>query len=195
MHLHICIATYYILIFEKMKWKFVDAARGGFRLGASLLLLVHPMKAHLTKNEFKFVAISVMVLEVASFLVFIFGTLSAILGTYNNISTTDFILLGFGGIFVALILMAAAEVLQIMMRIEYNTRKENSLLAENLGYQRAEVVATKSVASSLKLPNLKKIFGASILRRDSRSGVVRSKALRKKAMVKKIKPRKVRRRI
>ncbi|MGE3278242.1 MAG: hypothetical protein AB7J40_00260 [Candidatus Altimarinota bacterium] len=108
------------------------------------------MRAHITKNEFKFVAISVMVLEVAAFLVFIFGTLGAILGTYSGISTTDFILLGFGGIFVALMLMAVAEILQVMMRIEYNTRKENTLLKQQMQVQQAEVRATKSVASFLK---------------------------------------------
>jgi hypothetical protein len=108
------------------------------------------MRAHLSKNEFKFVAISVMVLEVAAFLVFIFGTLGAILGTYSGISTTDFILLGFGGIFVALMLMAIAEVLQVLMRIEYNTRKENTLLAQQMQVQQAEVRATKNVVAALK---------------------------------------------
>lgn len=108
------------------------------------------MRAHLNKNEFKFVAISVMVLEVAAFLIFIFGTLGAILGTYSGISTTDFILLGFGGIFIALMLMAIAEVLQVMMKIEHNTRKENSLLQQQMQVQKAEVSATKSVTSALK---------------------------------------------
>jgi len=105
------------------------------------------MRAHLTKNEFKFVAISVMVLEVASFLVFIFGTLGAILGTYSGISTTDFILLGFGGIFVSLVLMAVAEMLQVMMRIEYNTRKENTLMMEQMQVQQR---ANRSVMSVMK---------------------------------------------
>ncbi|GEM_PF-4844183 len=115
------------------------------------------MKAHLTKQEFKFVAITVMVLEVASFLIFIFGTLGAILGTYSGISTTDFILLGFGGIFVALILMASAEILQLIMKIEYNTRKENTLMQQELQVEQAEVRATKSVASAISrfVPKLK----------------------------------------
>lgn len=108
------------------------------------------MRAHLTKNEFKFVAIFVMVLEVAAFLIFIFGTLGAILGTYNGISTTDFILLGFGGIFVALVLMAVAELLQILMRIEHNTRKENTLLVKQIQAEQQEVRATKSIASALQ---------------------------------------------
>ena len=110
------------------------------------------MRAHLTKNEFKFVAISVMVLEVASFLIFIFGTLGAILGTYSGISTTDFILLGFGGIFIALILMAAAEVLQVIMRIEYNTRKENTLMVEQMQVQKAEMRAVQKMASKSSRP-------------------------------------------
>lgn len=108
------------------------------------------MRAHLTKNEFKFVAVSVMVLEVAAFLVFIFGTLGAILGTYSGISTTDFILLGFGGIFVALMLMAVAEILQVMMRIEYNTRKENTLLKQQTQVQKAEVNVTRTLVAALR---------------------------------------------
>ena len=108
------------------------------------------MRAHLTKNDFKFVAISVMVLEVAAFLIFIFGTLGAILGTYSGISTTDFILLGFGGIFVALVLMASAEVLQLVMRIEHNTRKENSLMMEEMQVQQSELRATRSMANMMK---------------------------------------------
>ncbi len=119
------------------------------------------MRAHLTKNEFKFVAISVMVLEVAAFLIFIFGTLGAILGTHSNISITDFILLGFGGIFISLMLMAAAEILQLVMRIEYNTRKENSLMVEGMQVQRAEMRATKSMASMMrakvKKPMMRKV--------------------------------------
>lgn len=130
------------------------------------------MRAHLSKNEFKFVAISVMVLEVAAFLVFVFGTLGAILGTYSGISTTDFILLGFGGIFIALMLMAVAEVLQVMMKIEYNTRKENTLLQEQMQVQRA---ATKNVAAALKQvsPLRKTLFHARV----------------KKPAVKKMKPK------
>jgi len=135
------------------------------------------MTAHLTKNEFKFVSISVMVLEVAAFLVFIFGTLGAILGTYNGISTTDFILLGFGGIFIALMLMAVAEILQLVMRIEYNTRKENTLLMKQTQVQEAEVKATRSLASVFKNT---KIIGK---KGSGRAAV-------KKPTVRKVKPRK-----
>lgn len=114
------------------------------------------MRAHLTKHEFKFVAISVMVLEVAAFLVFIFGSLGAILGTYSGISTTDFILLGFGGIFVALMLMAAGEVLQLIMKIEYNTRKENTLLTQQMQVQKSEVQALRRFGK-FKRPMVKKM--------------------------------------
>lgn len=129
------------------------------------------MRAHLTKDEFKFVAISVMVLEVAAFLVFIFGTLGAILGTYSGISTTDFILLGFGGIFIALMLMAVAEILQVIMRIEYNTRKENTLLVRQTQVQEQEVAVTKSIAAAIKRP-FRRTVGSI-----------------KKPLVKKVKPR------
>ena len=136
------------------------------------MLIFSNMRSHLKKDEFKFVAITVMVMEVASFLVFIFGTLGAILGTYSGIPTTDFILLGFGGIFIALMLMAGAETLQIMMRIEYNTRKENILVAEQTQVQRATLAATKKAATPQK----------------KRKTYTRKPAKRKPA-VKKVKPR------
>ncbi|MDP3975294.1 MAG: hypothetical protein Q8P95_00055 [bacterium] len=142
------------------------------------------MRAHLSKNEFKFVAVSVMVLEVAAFLVFIFGTLGAILGTYSGISTTDFILLGFGGIFVALILMAVAEILQIMMRIEYNTRKENTLLKAQMVVQKAEVAATKQVVSAVSAGKVAAQKHA--IHRDSRRVLTKTRT-RKKAKIKAMK--------
>ncbi len=138
------------------------------------------MRAHLHKDDFKFVAVSVMVLEVASFLIFIFGTLGAILGTYSGISTTDFILLGFGGIFIALMLMALAEMLQLVMRIEHNTRKENTLIMKQTQVQKEEVKATKKLVSMMKkAPALK-----------TAKKVVRKKAAVKKPTVRKVKPRK-----
>jgi len=139
------------------------------------------MRAHLSKNEFKFVAVSVMVLEVAAFLIFVFGTLGAILGTYSGISTTDFILLGFGGIFVALMLMAIAEILQLVMRIEYNTRKENTLIMEQTKIQQAEVKATKSLASALRRRKPRKL--------TSRKTTTRKRAGIKKPRVRKVKAR------
>lgn len=137
------------------------------------------MKSHLYKDEFKFVAVSVMVLEVAAFLIFIFGTLGAILGTYSGISTTDFILLGFGGIFISLMLMAVAEILQLVMRIEHNTRKENSLLKKQTEVQMQEVKATKKVVAALA-------------KKPARRKAVRKKASVKKPTVRKVKPRKKR---
>jgi sulfite exporter TauE/SafE len=73
-----------------------------------------------------------MVLEVAAFFVFIFGALGAIYGTYSGIRTTDFIVMGFGGIVVAFFLLAFAEFLQLLMKIEYNTRKADVLLAKGV---------------------------------------------------------------
>lgn len=141
------------------------------------------MRAHLRKNEFKFVSITVMVLEVASFLVFIFGTLGAILGTYSGIGMDDFILLGFGGIFMALVLMAMAEFLQILMRIEHNTRKENSLIEQQMQVQKQEVAATKSIVAAIKKQSPKKAK----VRKPAEAPV---KAAIKKPVVRKIKPKK-----
>jgi hypothetical protein len=145
------------------------------------------MRAHLSKDEFKFVAISVMVLEVASFLVFIFGTLGAIIGTYSGISTTDFILLGFGGIFVALVLMAIAEILQLAMRIEYNTRKENSILKKVAAAQAEEVKATKKVAAAIS--SNKRSTRKTTAKKSTKKNT-RKKATVKKPSVKKVKAKK-----
>lgn len=140
------------------------------------------MRAHLHKDDFKFVAVSVMVLEVASFLIFIFGTLGAILGTYSGISTTDFILLGFGGIFIALMLMAIAEMLQLVMRIEHNTRKENTLTQKQMQVQAEEVKATKKLATLMQKAPARKAA--------PKKSSIRKKAAVKKPTVRKVKPRK-----
>ncbi|MDF2379046.1 MAG: hypothetical protein P1V18_02365 [Candidatus Gracilibacteria bacterium] len=145
------------------------------------------MRSHLRKRDFKFVSISVMVLEVASFLVFIFGTLGAILGTYRGIGLDDFIILGFGGIFMSLVLMAMAEVLQIMMRIEHNTRKENLLAMESMEMQRQEVAATKQVAAAIKKPTKRK---AASKKKAVRKAPAKRKAAVKRPTVRKVKPRK-----
>lgn len=128
-----------------------------------------------------------MVLEVASFLVFIFGTLGAILGTYRGIGLDDFIILGFGGIFMALVLMAMAELLQILMRIENNTRKENMLTMESMEMQRQEVAATKKVAAAVKKPKRKKTTRRKTTKKKT---TTRRKAAVKKPRVRKVKPRK-----
>ena len=73
-----------------------------------------------------------MVLEVAAFFVFVFGALGAIYGTYSGIRTTDFILLGFGGVIIAFVLLSFAEFLQLLMKIEINTRKADVLLAKEV---------------------------------------------------------------
>lgn len=90
------------------------------------------MQRHIHKTEFSFISITVMVLEVAAFFVFIFGALGAVYGTYSGIKTTDFIIIGFGGIVTAFMLLAFAEFLQLLMRIEYNTRKADILLAKKV---------------------------------------------------------------
>jgi hypothetical protein len=93
---------------------------------------------HYTKMSFRFISLTVMALEVAAFLVFLFGSLGAILGTYSGISTTDFILLGFGGIFAAFVLLAGAEILQVLLKIEFGVRKSDGLVQQELDIMRAE---------------------------------------------------------
>lgn len=90
------------------------------------------MQRHLYKQEFSFIALSVMVLEVMAFFVFIFGALGAIYGTWSGIQTVNFLLVGLIGIIAAFILLAFAEFLQLLMKIEYNTRRADVLLAKGL---------------------------------------------------------------
>jgi hypothetical protein len=93
---------------------------------------------HYTKKQFKYVSLTIMGLEVAAFLVFLFGTLGAVLGTYSGISTTDFILLGFGGIVVAFLMLTGAEMLQLLMKIEFGVRKTDSLVAQEIELIKSE---------------------------------------------------------
>lgn len=151
-----------------------------------VILFSIDMKAHLSKDEFKYVAVTVMVLEVAAFLIFVFAMLFAILSQLIRdfqISPEAFIFIGFGGIFISLMMMAAAEILQLVMRIEHNTRKENTLLMEQTQVQRAEVKATRSLAAALKKPTKRKTT-------KKRKPATRKKATVKKVAVKKVKPRK-----
>lgn len=85
------------------------------------------MKRHETKIHFNTIAMTVIVLEVLSFLVFI-GGLS--LAVYNMFAFPP-IFTSLGVIIVVLtctatafLMLAIAELLQLLMKIEFNTRKK-----------------------------------------------------------------------
>ena len=96
------------------------------------------MHRHLRKKHFNYLAMSVMILEAAAFLVFIGATFSSILGVafYNlNVFDSRFIIIGFGGVFASFMLMAIGELLQIAMKIEFNTRviiKDEELIEKEI---------------------------------------------------------------
>jgi hypothetical protein len=120
-----------------------------------LVIILHEktMQRHANKNDYNFISISVMVLEVAAFFIFIFGALGAIYGTYSGIQTTDFIVIGFGGVALAFTLLVFAELLQLLMKIEINTRKADILLAKEV---KAMTKASRSTGTRKKTARRKK---------------------------------------
>jgi len=84
------------------------------------------MKRHLTKTDFSVIAITVISLEVLAFIVFILG---AALVVYNMFlfpplfTSIGIIVLILGVVITAFLLLATAEFLQLILKIEVNTRK------------------------------------------------------------------------
>lgn len=82
------------------------------------------MQRHIQKHEFNFIAITVMLLEVAAFIIFTIGALVTIYGAWVGVTTLEFFTVtGIGAVVASFFLLAFAEFLQLLMKIEYNTRK------------------------------------------------------------------------
>jgi len=81
------------------------------------------MKSHETKVDFPGIAILVIALEVLAALSLLFGGVSSVYMMFTGEGTIfSFIVLSFGGICGAFLIFAIAEFLQMLMKIEFNTR-------------------------------------------------------------------------
>lgn len=81
------------------------------------------MKTYQSKLDFPGIGILVIALEVLSALSLLFGGISAVFMMFTGEGTVlTFILLSFGGISSAFVIFAIAEFIQLLLKIEYNTR-------------------------------------------------------------------------
>ena len=82
------------------------------------------MKRHESKIDFPGIAILIIALEVLASLALLFGASSSIFMMFTGEGTVlSFVLLSFGGICIAFFIFALAELLQLLLKIEFNTRK------------------------------------------------------------------------
>ena len=85
------------------------------------------MKRHYLKTDFNVISVTVIALEVLAFIIFILG-ISLI--AFNMFLFPPFftsfgaIIMSLGATMIAFTLLATAELLQLLMRIEVNTRKK-----------------------------------------------------------------------
>jgi hypothetical protein len=82
------------------------------------------MDRHYTKVDFHGIGLMVFGLEVLSSMALLFGGIGALYIMFTGEGTLwSFIIISFGGIVSAFVLYAFAEFLQLLMKIEVNTRK------------------------------------------------------------------------
>ena len=85
------------------------------------------MKRHESKVTFSVMAVTVIVLEVLSFLVFIAGLSLAVYNMFALppiFTSLGVIVVAIGATTAAFLLLAIAEFLQLLLKIEFNTRKK-----------------------------------------------------------------------
>ena len=89
------------------------------------------MKRHFLKKDFSVVATSVIALEVLAFVVFIFGVTAAVYNMFLNpplLTIWGFLFVVLGATIISFVLLVAAEFLQLILKIEVNTRKMERIM-------------------------------------------------------------------
>lgn len=102
------------------------------------------MLKHQHKREFNVISVTVMVFEVLAFSVFLFGVMGAIANMFVSppiLTLWGFLILVLGGTTIAFFLLAIAEFLQLLLKIEYNTRKTEQILEG----RKTEISTTKPI--------------------------------------------------
>lgn len=82
------------------------------------------MDRHYTKVDFHGIGIMVFGFEVLSAMALLFGGIGALYVMFTGVGDIwHFIIISFGGIAAAFVLYSVAEFLQLLMKIEVNTRQ------------------------------------------------------------------------
>ena len=92
----------------------------------SYCFLTHSaMYSHYNKDHFPALAVTVLGLMILSGVILLFGAVSAVYMMLSPIMVDmiDFIKISFGSIVIAFLIFAFAEFLEVLMKIEINTRK------------------------------------------------------------------------
>lgn len=115
------------------------------------------MKRHHYKQDFQMIAITVISLEILAFLVFITAASMVVFNMFLDIplfSNLGVIMLFVGGIVSAFVLFAIAEFLQLLMKIEVNTRKTEEILEASMKKTSVKDLVEKKAPA--KKPTMKK---------------------------------------
>ena len=87
------------------------------------------MNRHYLKQDFHGLSLLVVIFEALSAVLLIFGSVGAVYLMFDqstNIYT--FVFIAFGSIFAAIVTFSLAELIQLLMKIEINTRKSERLM-------------------------------------------------------------------
>jgi len=105
------------------------------------------MQRHLHKKEFNVVAITVMVFEVLGFSVFLFGIIGAVYNMFFDpplLTLWGFLILVLGATIISFFLLGVAELLQLLLKIEVNTRRTELFLEQREEPKKAVVAVVKT---------------------------------------------------
>ena len=98
------------------------------------------MRRHYHKTDFNVVSVTVIVFEVLAFSVFLFGIIGAVYNMFFRVpllTLWGFLILVLGSTIIAFFMLTFAEFLQLLLKIEVNTRKPEQMV---------ETVTVKKVA-------------------------------------------------
>ena len=104
------------------------------------------MNRHLAKTNFPVMGLTVIALEILAFFVFILGVGLAILNMLSSLpifTPIGIIVIVLGVLVSAFIILAFAEFLQLLLKIEVNTRKEVTPVVEKVVVPQAKVAPVK----------------------------------------------------
>jgi len=110
------------------------------------------MKSHEKKEDFYAVGVTVVALNFVSALIFISSAIFPVIFLLREeIKITNFILFSLGGIAFSLLTLASAEILQIFLKIEFNTRKIKQIDAKILKEEQIKNEKTKDKVVAKKV--------------------------------------------
>lgn len=81
------------------------------------------MYRHYHKKHFPALGLAVVIMEVVAFITFVIGAGVMVYGMLEDIEPNSLVITTFSFIFAAFVLFAMGELVQLLMKIEVNTRK------------------------------------------------------------------------